>query len=386
MYSLAESPMNIKQRLRFFEIALLFSVSVVSPLGAESWTVGNEVYKEVAVRDVNPETVVILHQGGLSSLPLKTLPKDLQEHFGYDPDKANTYREAQAQRAEAAQKRLKALKDARKAQTKPQQRLQKGKLDEVLSQLDQPLKVAERVDLRERFSEHELHPRNQGRRPSCSVFAVASAFGFALAENGKSGAISEEYLLWSTVQYLRRHPAQIQGRDFDGEEPGDIGFSLMSVVQAAQWYGAALQEEMPNVLGGSYSKIEAPSEELVERSRSRRLLRAARLGGRDTEQQVDFIIKVLNAGWPVTIGTRWPSAYTLRRSALVDAQTPLPDYSHAVTLVGYMAPKGNLQDCVFVFRNSWGVRWGMAGHGLISRNYLLEHILDAIVIDVEPGA
>jgi C1A family cysteine protease len=101
---------------------------------------------------------------------------------------------------------------------------------------------------------------------------------------------------------------------------------------------------------------------------------------------VDFIIKVLNAGWPVTIGTRWPSAYTLRRSALVDAQTPLPDYSHAVTLVGYMAPKGNLQDCVFVFRNSWGVRWGMAGHGLISRNYLLEHILDAIVIDVEPGA
>lgn len=376
--------MNVTRRFFLYKRFLLFFGLLVSPLGAESWTVGDEVYEEVSVREVNPETVVILHRGGLSSLPLKTLPENLQERFDYDPDKANAHREALAQRAQAAQKRLEALRDSRKAQNRSLQNHSKSKLEDVLSQLDQPLRVAERVDLRERFSEHGLHPRNQGRRPSCSVFAVASAFGFALAENGQSGAISEEYLLWSTLQYLRRNPALIQGQDFDGDEPGDIGFSLMSVVQAAQWYGAALQKEMPNILGGDYAKIEAPSEELIERSRSRRLLRAARLGGRDAEHQVESIIKVLNAGWPVTIGTRWPSAYTLRRSALVDAQTPLPDYSHAVTLVGYIAPKGDLQDCVFIFRNSWGVRWGMAGHGLISRNYLLEHLLDAIVIDVEP--
>lgn len=373
----------MKPGIRFPGMLFLLVAWAVMPLGAESWNVGNEVYKDVAVRDVNPESVVILHRGGLSSLPLKSLPENLKDRFGYDPDKANAYREALEQRALTAQKRLKAQKDAQKARSGSLQMSSEGTLDGVISQLGQPLHVADRVDLRKRFSEHELYPRNQGRRPSCSVFAVASAFGFALAEKGQSGALSEEYLLWSTVQYLRRHPDQIQNQNFDAEESGDMGFSLMSVVQAAQWYGAALQEEMPNALGGSFAQMEAPSEELIERSRSRRLLRAARLGGRDTSQQVDFIIKVLNAGWPVTIGTRWPSAYTLRQSSLVDKQTPLPNYSHAVTLVGYIAPEGNLQDCVFIFRNSWGMRWGLGGHGLISRNYLLEHLQDAIVIDVE---
>jgi C1A family cysteine protease len=195
--------------------------------------------------------------------------------------------------------------------------------------------------------------------------------------------LSEEYLLWSTLQYLKRHPAPTQGRAFDGEEPGDIGFSLMSVVQAAQWYGAALQAEMPNRLGGSYAQLQAPSEDLIERSRSRRLLRAARLGGRDNEARIEFIIKVLNAGWPVTIGTRWPSAYTLQQRPLVDRQTPLPDYAHAITLVGYLAKDRDIRNCVFIFRNSWGVRWGIAGHGMISRDFLLKHLRDAIVIDVD---
>lgn len=363
-------------------VLLLFALSV-SQLWAETWTVGDEVFRGVEVRDVTPETVVIFHQGGLGSLPLESLPKELKERFGYDPEKARGYREAQSERAAAAKKRLEALQDTRAARTRSPSSNASNKLDAVLRQLDKPLEVREKVDLRSRFAEHGLHPRNQGRRPSCSVFAVASAFGFALAENGHSGQLSEEYLLWSTLQYLKRHPAQTRGRAFGGEEPGDIGFSLMSVVQAAQWYGAALQAEMPNQLGGSYAQLEAPPEALIERSRSRRLLRAARLGGGDNEARIESMIKVLNAGWPVTIVTRWPSAYTLRQRPLVDRQTPLPDYAHAITLVGYLAKDSDVRNCVFIFRNSWGVRWGIAGHGMISRDFLLEHLRDAIVIDVD---
>ncbi|TVP80015.1 MAG: hypothetical protein EA353_04935 [Puniceicoccaceae bacterium] len=367
-------------------VLLVFSL-IISPLWGESWTVGDQVYHDVVVRDVNPETVVILHRSGLGSLPLKLLPQDLQERFGYAPDKAQAHREVQKQEAAAAQERLKAQQDAlRAASPQSVKRISGGRMDAILRQIDQPAQISERVDLRERFAEHGLHPRNQGRRPSCAVFAVASAFAFALAESGRSGDLSEEYLLWSTVQYLEQHPAPIHGQTFDGEDPGDIGFSLMSVVQAAQLYGVALSQEMPNRLGGRFAELETPPEALIEHSRSQRLPRAARLGGDSSnEQKINLILKVLNAGWPVTIGTRWPSNHTLRRSALVDKQAPLPDYAHAITLIGYAAPGGNLDECIFIFRNSWGINWGIAGHGMISYNYLLEHLQDAIVIDVEAG-
>lgn len=365
-------------------VVLLFFSLAVFPLSAESWTIGEQVFEDVEVRDVNPDTVVILHRGGLSSLPLASLPDALQERFGYDADTARTYREAQAERIAAARKKAAARKQTAQRPAITVRAGDETSLERVLSQLDEPLYLAKNVDLRQRFATHGLHPRNQGSRPSCSVFAVSSALGFALAENGYSGQLSEEYLLWSTLEYLKRHPGRIQSMGSGGKEPGDAGFSLMSVVQAAQWYGAALQSEMPNHLGGSYADLAAPPEALIERSRSRRLLRAARLGGRDTEQQINYIIKILNAGWPVSISTRWPSAYTLRHTPIINGQEPLPNYSHAVTLVGYITKENDLDSCLFIFRNSWGVRWGIAGHGMISRDYLLEHLQDAIVIDVEP--
>ncbi|NBB79123.1 MAG: hypothetical protein GVY36_06695 [Verrucomicrobia bacterium] len=365
-------------------IILLFFTLAVSPLWSESWTVGERVFQDVEVREVKPDTVVFLHRGGLSSLPLATLPDALQDRFGYDADKARAYREAQAEKIAAARKQSEARKQALKKQAKSAHPAKENRLEQVLSQLNEPLFLAKKVDLRDRFREHGLHPRNQGRRPSCSIFAVSSALGFALAENGYSGQLSEEYLLWSTLEYLKRHPAEVNSMPSDGAEPGDAGFSLMSVVQAAQWYGAALQSEMPNRLGGRYAELKAPPESLIERSRERRLLRAARLTGKDREQRINYIIKVLNAGWPVSIGTRWPSAYVLRRTPLIDRQEPLPDYAHAITLVGYTTKSNDLDSCLFIFRNSWGVRWGIAGHGLISRDYLLEHLVDAIVIDVEP--
>jgi hypothetical protein len=364
-------------------IVLIFLISVASPLWAESWTIGEQVFEEVEVRDVNPETVVILHRGGLSSLPLASLPDALKERFHYDADEARAHREAQAEKINAARDNLQAWREASRRRDRSPRPDNENGLERILSRLDEPLQLAEKVDLRQRFADYGLHPRNQGRRPSCSIFAVSSSLGFALAENGDSGRLSEEYLLWATLEYLKRHPADVQSLPADGDEPGDAGFSLMSVVQAAQWFGAALRSEMPNRLGGSYADLRAPPETLIESSRSRRLLRAARLGGRNTKQKINYIIKVLNSGWPVTIGTRWPSAYTLRQTPMIDGQKPLPNYSHAVTLVGYTTKNNDLDSCIFIFRNSWGVRWGIAGHGLISRNYLLEHLHDAIVIDAE---
>lgn len=356
---------------------------LLSVLQAETWTLQDQVYEDVEVRDVNPETVVFSHQGGLGSLPLASLPDELQERFHYDPEKARAHREAQQAKIAAAREKLETLKAESRQRLIPTPRVRQNDLDRVLRQLDEPLRLAEKVDLRKRFAEHGLHPRNQGRRPSCSVFAVSSALGFALAENGYSGQLSEEYLLWATVEHLKNHPARVQALPSDGDAPGDAGFALMSVVEAAQWFGAALKSEMPNRLGGSYVAIDAPPEELIERSRSRRLLRAARLGGQTSEQTIEYIIKILHAGWPVTIGTRWPSAHTMRFRPVIDGQTPIPDYSHAITLVGYIARDKDVRNCIFIFRNSWGVQWGIAGHGMISRDYLIKHLQDAIVIGVE---
>jgi hypothetical protein len=45
---------------------------------------------------VTPTTVSVFHTTGVAGIPLEKLPLDLQECFGYDPDKAADYRKAVA--------------------------------------------------------------------------------------------------------------------------------------------------------------------------------------------------------------------------------------------------------------------------------------------------
>jgi len=58
-----------------------------------------------------------------------------------------------------------------------------------------------------------------------------------------------------------------------------------------------------------------------------------------------------------------------------------PSGSHAVLLVGYDDYEQN-----FIFKNSWGNKWGDVGYGLLPYSYVLDHTLAAHVFSNEdPG-
>lgn len=59
-------------------------------------TVDGLVYSNVTFGTVTPFAVSVRHSSGLMSVPLAKLPPELQQRFGYDPEKAVKYREAEA--------------------------------------------------------------------------------------------------------------------------------------------------------------------------------------------------------------------------------------------------------------------------------------------------
>ena len=369
---------------RALKILLLAGLSATFAQ-AENWEVGGELYENVEIRDVTPDSVVIRHRRGIGSLRLDQLPAELQSRLAEQAEAAARHKQQVAPRQQAAHEALQQQRDAarRQKQATVQAVAAVNPLDQALQTLGQPVSLRPEVDLRPLFFAFGLHARNQSFRPSCSVFSIIGAMEYALASSGHPRHLSEEYLIWATLRYLEHHPEPLNRPEGESDEPGDVGFTLSSVMKAAQLFGVAFQSEMPNTRGASMLEVRTPPTELVECARNRPTLRSARLTGASSDEQIDHIIQMLNNNWPVVIGMAWPSAYTLRDRPLVHGQDPLPGYGHAVTLVGYFAPDGNKEQMVFFFRNSWGVKWGINGHGMVSRHYLLQHLQSAFVIDLD---
>jgi C1A family cysteine protease len=61
-------------------------------------------------------------------------------------------------------------------------------------------------------------------------------------------------------------------------------------------------------------------------------------------------------------------------------QQPLQHAAHAVTLVGYRCPSGRPADAVFIFRNSYGVNWGLGGCAFVAASYLQRNLTAAFYL------
>ncbi len=341
----------------------------------ESLTAGKVTYQRVTVRSVSPRTVMILHAGGMASVRLRDLAPELQAAFGYDP--------VAEQAEDAALARATAERQARQAQVAqaPQvrERAEGTTFDRLLRDFGRPASVRGGVDMRPQFRALELHAKNQGRRPSCAVFAVVSALEFLRAENtGQAEKLSEEYLIWATGKTLQRAGADAPG--LTGED-ADAGFALTEVVTALRSYGIPLYDEMPNTIGRTSNLTADPPPEVVTAARQRTQVGVHLVPGRDNATLLNNIVHALNAGLPVAIGTGWPRFFNMR-AALLNTQDPIPGYGHAVTLVGYTSETGRIEDATFIFRNSWGANWGANGYGYATYAYLAKHLHNAILLEL----
>jgi C1A family cysteine protease len=350
----------------------------------ERLTVDDKTYTQVQVKSVSARSVIITHSGGMASLRLRDLAPELQASFGYDPAAESAREHALQQANEERQAKLAAdIRAARQAgATKP---VARSKFEQVLEDFGRPAKIEAEVDLRPRFRELELHAKNQGRRPSCAVFAVVSALEFINADRvGRTEKLSEEYLIWATYKSIQRPvPDEAAFTRASEDEDADTGFALIEVVMALRSYGIPLQSTMPNTFGRFVSQIADPAPQIVAEARQRAHVAVHLVPGRDNATLLNNIVHALNANLPVAIGAAWPRFYKLK-AAMLSTQDPIPGSGHAVTLVGYTSKSGRIEDAVFIFKNSWGVSWGAGGYGFASYAYLEKHLQDAVLLEVSP--
>jgi C1A family cysteine protease len=347
----------------------------------ETLPAGAVTYRHAQVRSINARNVVISHDGGLTSIPLRDLSPDLQAAFGYNP---------QAEAAEAAADEKRIQEKAAVAKTRPPEvrRPAGTAFDALLQSFGQAPEIRTAgVDLRPKFFELGLNVKNQGPRPSCAVFAIVSALEYQNAAlTGQAERFSEEYLVWATYKVLHRTPAahaEAANEDTESLDGADTGFALSEVVTALRTYGIPLQASLPY----TFAKTPAadPPATVIDEARNRRRVSIVSVPGRDQATRIANLVQALNAGTPVAIGLKWPPWRTLRTGYL-SQQKPVPDGGHAVTLVGYENKTGALQDTVFIFKNSWGVKWGAGGYGYVTYRYLDLNLGDAAVLDIAPAA
>ncbi len=356
----------------------LTGVASESPEGTriDSLTVGGTTYRQVQVRSVSARTVMITHSSGLTSIRLRDLSPEWQTRFHYDPV-------AEAAADEAAKATVAAPVSPPPHQAKSAVADKASKLDRLLLKFGQPAVVQPAVDLRAKFFQLELGVKNQGRRPSCAIFAVVSALEFQNAEvSGHVEKFSEEYLTWAVRKTMQRMPATGAVEDAATVEDKDDGFSLSEVVAALRAYGIPLQASMPNTFGSKIGAIEEPPAPIITEARSHQRVFVHHLPGRDGATRLNNIVQALNAGVPVAVGMGWPNYRSIRTGYLSGQK---PTGGHAVTLVGYTSATGRIEDAVFIFKNSWGVDWGQGGYGTATYGYLSSNLGDAVLLEVQAG-
>lgn len=340
-------------------------------------TVGAITYHQVVVRSVNVRTVMITHSGGMASIRLHDLSPEWQARFHYDAA-------AEAAADEAARNAPPPPPVVHRA--KPPALKGPSRIDALLLKFGQPATVQTEVDLRPRFFELELGVKSQGSRPSCAVFAIVSALEFQNAElAGKVEKFSEEYLIWAVRKTTRRLPAANSPAPAEAGESDyqDEGFALGEVVAALRAYGIPLQASMPNTFGSKMNSIGDPAPAIVQEARNHQRVFVQQLPGRDRATLLNNLVQALNAGVPIAVGMNWPGTRVV--NGFIGAQKGAPDRGHAVTIVGYKSATGRIEDAYFIFKNSWGPRWGQGGYGTVTYGYLLHYLNDAILLEVQPG-
>lgn len=352
----------------------------VAGLALGTLVVGRTTYEDVRVRSRDTRSVLFTHRGGLASVRLRDLPPATQALLGYDPaaDPGDPPPPVTRPRPAPA-------KPAR--QPAPEDNSTTPQLEQLFLKYDTVPSPKIEQTLQPEFIRLNLSAKNQGRRPSCAVYAVVSALEFQNVRlTGSLERLSEEYLIWATRRSLGLNgPNAVLARDADGEPTEDVGFTLISVVTALQTYGIPAQAEMPNVPGLAVDDVPVPTPELVTKARARRLVFITQLPGRESGTLVNSLIHALDSGFPVPAALRWPHERSIRAGSLAEQQ-PLTDAFHAVTFIGYECPSGRLEDTAFIFKNSYGPRWGRGGYGRATWNYLSRHLLEAYVLDVRSNA
>lgn len=356
--------------------------------GVQSWAAdfypqleaGKRVYQEVYVISANESSISIRHSRGLSQVLLAELDSELQRKYGYRPqsDQARGERLERLRQRQARQATQRLARRVKSAAGRSRG-LEGGEVDApewlraAFARFGSPPELQCERDLRPQFRQHGIGIRRQ-RGPSCSVHAVAAALEFQYAEKqAKRVKVSEAHLVGATSRMLGRRPLNEVVADGEPAQAvtRDEGFALEHVFQAIRGHGLVVETSQEGV----------SQEQFQEELRDVNFSPFQIPGGRN-RVGIGNIAHVLNAGMPVVVGVGWPADASVQRTSLLSKQPPLEGAGHAVTLVGYRCETGRLEDAKFIFRNSWGYRWGAGGYGFFTYEYLEANLSSAYVVEL----
>jgi hypothetical protein len=223
------------------------------------------------------------------------------------------------------------------------------------------------------FEKFGLIPGEQGNRDVCSLFAVTGAAEFEYSKRGGKGPLrlSEEFCIWAA-------------HDASGV-PGEQSMFFMAV-QGLNTFGLCELSLMPySSSGNSRTRPSAAAltaaRELDQRWRIHWLKRWD-VKTKLSDAEITEIKRALSNDHPVACGLRWPKKLNGSAIMAVPPANQVED-GHSILFVGYemnsSAPGGG----VFIFRNSWGSKWGIGGYGTMSFAYAKAYANDAFWLQLE---
>jgi len=246
--------------------------------------------------------------------------------------------------------------------------------------------ITPEVDLRPGIEKYGLTVQDQGDRGTCSVFATTFLIEYSAARTQRMNALalSEEYLNWAKNQASKT--------DVDGGKFTDI-------IRGYQEFGMVPRNDMPNEATFAPKHPATPQRSVVAAGKTFPRFRFKFIKEWDnqkgmSDKELEATKAALSSGRPVATGIWWLAHF---ETVMVDQVPLVKEYprsankssdasknpmfdGHSIDLVGFHEGKPFPGGGYFIFRNSFGPRFGHDGYGFLSFDYMRNYSNDAIVI------
>jgi C1A family cysteine protease len=232
------------------------------------------------------------------------------------------------------------------------------------------------ADLRPLFVRYGLEPRAQGKRGTCSIFAVVGALEFEYARTGalrRGERLSVEFLNWASHQ--------TNGRRTDGSFFSDA-------LNGVNRYGVcaeALLPYAPTFDADLVPPAATREDALRRREVSPRWIKEWDVKTGLTDDHLTAIRRSIADGHPVAVGLRWPKKPEFDRAHRLNHPPPAEVFDgHSILFVGYETDTRQPGGGTFIFRNSSGPEWQDSGHARMTYAYAADYANDALGLRVGP--
>lgn len=340
---------RVWNRVRLSATFLLLSALPLHGDG-EILEIKGTTYENVVVRSSSPTHITISHKGGICQIPLVDLPPEWQDEHDYDP-------------AVAARHRARIDAETR-------YRLKQDPGDETEDEATPAgyTRLKPQIDFRVNKPSSLTRAKDQGRRPVNSIYATVSALEYAYGMDSAPVSLSEEFVLWAVLQ------------TYPGLELGK-GTLFQEILKSIEIHGVCREDLLTNKIARPVTEVDPPSNEAINDALQRRNVQAIPIQGRGA-QAVAQILFNLNQNRPIVVALGWPHYNALDKNPTLRKQTPLKDSLHTVTLIGYRPDPSAPGSVLLLFRNSFGPRWGIGGHGYVALEYLNRYLLGGFAVDL----